>query len=771
MDAQETLAARGPPSNFALIAAFFLFLIVAALAAWRLTPVAPVGSDATDRFSADRAAGVLTDILADGKPHPVDSEENERVRERILTALRSYGYHPEVQETTACRQLEVYVCARVRNIIALRKGMPTGATLLVSAHYDSVAAGPGASDDGSGVAILLEVARMLRQHPDSRNGVLFLFTDGEEAGLLGAHAFATESPLAKDVSLAINVEARGTSGQSHLFETGDRSGWLVNAFAQSAAQPRTNSLLSTLYALLPNDTDLTIFKSHGVQGLNFAYGDRVGNYHTPLDSLQSLDRGSLQQQGDNVYDLLRFLIEKDISGKDHTGELVYTDLLGLGMVRWPASAGPAIVLVLLGAFVFCHRRLKRHAGTPSDVVRGALGAVISLLVGGMTAYLLASALSLIAGDAPAWHSDRTANRWLLWSCVLLAVLAVQSRLQRGRAPLGLWLGVGYSWLLAALVCALLLPGVSYLFALPCMALVAAALVFAIASKPRDAASRLFMLPALLPAVAAFVLALSTVFIVEIMLGFNEPVASTSMGMLVGLSASFVAPLMPRDRPSRMLRTGAVLLFAATLTGAIFSIRAPAYPSDQPPALNVLYVQAADGKAYLVSTSAEPPAAVAGALGRDAAMTPVFPASRDRYLAAPVTSAALPPTRLTLLRTGTHGTARTATVRIDTDGPTQRVSLLFPKDMQLRSIEMQGRTLDYAGERSGDDRYKTLHCRGVSCNGMELSLVIDNPAPATVLIQTTRTIVESAGALLQARDTVAVPYQDGDRSIVMSQVGL
>lgn len=771
MDAQATLAVRRPPWNFALNAASFLFLIVAALVAWRLAPVAPVGSDATDRFSADRAAGVLAGILADGKPHPVDSVENASVRERILSALRSYGYHPEVQERTVCRQMEVYVCAKVRNIIALRKGTPSGATLMVSAHHDSVAAGPGANDDGSGVAILLEAARMLSQRPESRNSVLFLFTDGEEAGLLGAHAFATESPLAKDVALAINVEARGTSGQSHLFETGDHSGWLVDAFARSAAQPRANSMLSTLYALLPNDTDLTIFKSHGIQGLNFAYGDRVGNYHTPLDSLQSLDRGSLQQQGDNVYDLLKFLIEKDISGQDRIGELVYTDLLGLGMVRWPASTGPAIALVLLVAFVFCHRRLKRHAGTTSDVVTGALGAVISILVGGIIAYLLTSALSLVAGDAPAWHSDRTANRWLLWSCVLLVVLAVQRRLQRGRAPLALWFGVGYSWLLATLVTALLLPGVSYLFALPCVALVAAALVFAIASKSRDAASRLFLLPALLPTVAAFVLALSTVFIIEIMLGFNEPVGTLSMGMLIGLAASFVAPLMPRDRPSKTLRTGAVLLFAATVAGAIFSIRAPAYPSDQPQALNILYVQAADGKAYLVSTNAEPPAAVAGALGRDAAMTPVFPASRHRYLAAPVASAALPPTQLTVLRTGTQGTARTATVRIDTDGPTQRVSLLFPTDMRLRSIEMQGRTLDYAGERSGDDRYKTLDCRGLTCNGMELTLVIDNPAPATVLIQTTRTIVESAGALLQARNTVAVPSQDGDRSIVMSHVGL
>ncbi len=94
----------------------------------------------------------MTGILADGKPLPADSEANAKVRARMLVALRASGYQPEIQETTACRRLAVYVCARVRNIVAVRKRAPPGRTVLLSAHSDSVAAGPGASDDGSGVA-------------------------------------------------------------------------------------------------------------------------------------------------------------------------------------------------------------------------------------------------------------------------------------------------------------------------------------------------------------------------------------------------------------------------------------------------------------------------------------------------------------------------------------------------------------------------------------------------------------------------------------------
>lgn len=773
MDAESASPAREQRPTAALLVVA-LFLLIAGLVAWRMTPVEPVGRDAIDRFSADRAMDVLATLLPDGAPHPVDSRENAKVRERIVAALNAAGYRPEIQETTACRPTgsDTYACARVQNVIALLKGKPSGRTVLLSAHYDSVSAGPGVSDDGTGVAILLEAARMLRRHPESRNSVLFLFTDGEEAGLLGAHAFATQSPYAGDVAVAINVEARGTSGQSHLFETGSHSGWLVDAVADSAARPRGNSLLSTLYALLPNDTDLTIFKDRGIQGLNFAYGDRVAHYHTPRDGLQALDRGSLQQQGDNVYDLLKSLAGKEIPSPDAMGERVYTDMLGFGMLHWPASAGPGIALALLGVFVFCHWRLRRRAVATTGVFRGLLIAMVSMLLGALAAYLLHSGLSLLAGDAPAWRSDRTANRWLLWSTVLLAVLTVQCRLQRGSTSLGLWLGVGYAWLLAALVSALLLPGVGYLFALPCMALAAGALVLGfVAAKPADAASGTWLLPALLPATVAFVLTLSTVSIVETMLGFGTPIGPVAMGLLLGMAASFVAPLMLQVSASKTLRHGAFALAAIAISALVLSLHAPPYREGEPEGLNVLYVQGVDGHAWLVSTSHAPPAALARALGPGAAMTPVFPASSDRYLAAPVASAGLPPTRLVVLRTGFRGTARTVTVRVDTGGPIQRVSLLLPKAARLRAIDIAGQMLEYDGDRPGDDGYDTLHCRGDACNGMVLTLVLGNAAPASVLVQTSSGIVAMAHGLTKARNADAVPIQDGDRSIVMARINL
>src|SRR5207245_10866754 len=115
------------------------------------------------------------------------------------------------------------------------------------AQYDSVAAGPGAGDDGAGVAALLETLRGLRAGPALQNDLIFLFTDGEEDGLLGASAFVAEHPWAKDAHVVINFEARGNSGASQLFETSAGNGRLIDFFAQAAPYPSGSSLAFQSY--------------------------------------------------------------------------------------------------------------------------------------------------------------------------------------------------------------------------------------------------------------------------------------------------------------------------------------------------------------------------------------------------------------------------------------------------------------------------------------------------------------------------------------------
>ncbi len=117
------------------------------------------------------------------------------------------------------------------------------------------------------MASVLEIARLLTVLPAPRHPVTLLLTDGEEAGLLGAWLFVRELPLSKRVKAAVNLEARGTSGPSLMFETGSANTWLMHLYGSAISRPITNSLYYVVYKQLQNDTDFTVFKSAGTRAL------------------------------------------------------------------------------------------------------------------------------------------------------------------------------------------------------------------------------------------------------------------------------------------------------------------------------------------------------------------------------------------------------------------------------------------------------------------------------------------------------------------------
>ena len=90
-----------------------------------------------------------------------------------------------------------------------------------------------AADDAHGVGVILELLRVLRDEP-RQAPLAAIFTDGEEAGLLGARLLP-EHPRFAELGVALNVEARGTTGAGRMFETSDGNAALVAAYA---AAPR-----------------------------------------------------------------------------------------------------------------------------------------------------------------------------------------------------------------------------------------------------------------------------------------------------------------------------------------------------------------------------------------------------------------------------------------------------------------------------------------------------------------------------------------------------
>src|SRR4030095_1639670 len=347
----EDRLVNSSPGNFVISGASLTLIILCAIfAIHRQTPPEARPADApADEFASGRAMGHLKVIAR--KPHPIGSEDHATVREYILRQLTSLGLNPEVQRSLVLNRQRggPYVSASVQNIIGKLAGANSRQAIMLTCHYDSTPTSPGASDDGASVAALLEVIRALKVEAPLKNDVLFLFTDGEEMGMLGAKAFMNEHPYAKDVALALNFEARGVGGPSIMFETSEGNEWLIREFADAVQRPVANSLTFDLYKLLPNSTDLSIFKNGGLRGLNFAYIDGLSFYHTARDSYENIDERSLQHQGSLALALVR-RFGKVGDWPARTGNAVYFDLFSSTLVSY--SGKLVRPLMALGLFLF-----------------------------------------------------------------------------------------------------------------------------------------------------------------------------------------------------------------------------------------------------------------------------------------------------------------------------------------------------------------------------------------------------------------------------------
>src|SRR4051812_1438726 len=239
------------------LGAAFTILLLCAISILRVArPPGVVPANAPDTvFSGARAMRHVVQIAQ--RPHPMGTADHDRVRDYITGQISSLGLTPQIQQATAIGT-RYQEAGRVQNILTRLPGRDSnGKVVLLVAHYDGIEAGPAAADDGAGCAALLETLRALRARKDPfTHDIIAVFTDGEEAGLLGAAAFAREHPWAKNVGVVLNFEARGTSGRSFMFETGPGNLDVARAL-RTAGDASAGSVYATIYRLLPNDTDLS----------------------------------------------------------------------------------------------------------------------------------------------------------------------------------------------------------------------------------------------------------------------------------------------------------------------------------------------------------------------------------------------------------------------------------------------------------------------------------------------------------------------------------
>lgn len=433
-------------------------------------PPAPLSATVSPSvFSSARAMFTVRHIAQ--KPHPTGTSENAKVRNHLVSELKELGLEPHVQSALGINNSDrIASVGVVHNVLVRLPGRASGKALLLAAHYDSTNTGSGAADDGASIAAILETLRALKNLPALQNGLICIFTDGEEAGLLGAEAFVAEHPWAEQIGLVLNFESRGNRGPFLMFETSSGNGKIINGFAKAAPLPLGNSLMYEVYKRMPNDTDMTVFKRAGISGMNFAAIEGVTSYHTQLDRPGLLQEDSLQHEGEILLALTEYFGNRSLDNL-RTTDSIYFDAPGLGLVNYTISWALPLCSVMILLFV-----IVLTMGLNSGELRGTrtvLGAfafliIVSTLAGG--SQLLWFGILRLHPEYGALLQGNTYNsHWYLLAFVMLVTGLfgfMQSQLKRWIRPNELAFGAMACWLVFLIDTSIGLTGASFMFFWP-----------------------------------------------------------------------------------------------------------------------------------------------------------------------------------------------------------------------------------------------------------------------------------------------------------------
>jgi len=742
-------------SSYAIWLCLAVLGLVMAIGVNGLQPPQPLGLDAPENtFSGQRAVATLKILLGDESPHPVGSEANRAVRDRLMRLLTELGIEVQLHAAIGCAARRP-TCANVENVLAEIPGETRDAIVLM-AHYDSVAPAPGAADDGSGVATILEVARVLLLSPVARNRILLVFTDAEEVGLLGAEAFFAEHPWARDVKAVINVEGAGAGGPSLLLRTTHDGGALLRAYRENAEAPVALSVAQEIFARMPNDTDFSVAERSAIPGIDFAFAFGFNHYHTPLDTIENLDPATLQHHGMNVLPLVQSLAKTKLVAGD--ADSSYYTVQQLFWLAWPASYTVPLAVVALLALMVVGVRLREVVGVGRTLL-GLLAAVVVLVVGAAACFGLMLLADFIAGTTPNFPANPWPWRMILYGGCGVAVAAIGWTI---RSRLGFWPSfLGVWWLLAllALALAVVAPLAANLVLLPVLAVASLAALLALTHQSTLQQSTIAQ--AALAIVAASLLGyflLSFSYTNEETQGLRLAPAMYTCLVIVSLA---LLPLAP----GRLFLgfSGSVVL-----AGLIWLPFVPLYSAWRPQHIVIYHAQDANSRiAHLAGISPNPiPQRVvdaAGAQGERGHLTPWFSLETENF---PAPYAELPVGSSDIVRE-----ERQVDILYRAARGTDFMQVVVPAS-GLEELSVNGHAVTpYGGNELSDFTTFTFYAPSVD-EALAIRLVFSDATPVTgYLVDGSNSLPASAADVAASRGELAVPQHRGDQRLTYREVSL
>jgi Peptidase family M28 len=437
-------------------------------------------------FSTKRALKIIKQIAKE--PHYVGSTAHDLVADYIVSELDKMGVKNNIQEG---ENFYDGVGTHVKNIYARIPGSGSEKDLLLLSHYDSAphSVSHGAMDDASGVATILEGIRVfLYNKTPHKNDIVILFSDAEELGLNGAALFANDYPRVKKIGLVLNFEARGSSGPSFmLMESSSGNQRMINDFVKANPEyPVSNSLMYSIYKMLPNDTDLTAFrKKRHISGFNFANIDSHFKYHTQLDNFENINEKSLAHKGSYLMPLMKHFSNFDLKLIDSSRENVYCNT-PLGFVNYSFDyIFPMLIIAVILFFILIFIGIAKRILVIKEILKGFIPILLTLTIGGGLTFfgwkliliLYPEYISILQGFTYNGHDYMMLFVFLtLCICFLIYKRFINSKntMSQSVAPLFLWLGINFA-------IAFSLQGASF-FILPIFSSLAMLAIFVITQK-------------------------------------------------------------------------------------------------------------------------------------------------------------------------------------------------------------------------------------------------------------------------------------------------
>lgn len=493
--------------NYGLI---LLVLIVSAVIGYNSLYPSKENHDDNSRVNVSKQLDHIEQIAQ--KPHSIfDKEAHEEVKNYIIDELKELGV-----DSKTYKYEDVYVERTnteedLENIYAEIKGKNDSYIMLVT-HYDSSHAKKeryaesdgslGAADAGYALSTILETVRAIKENNVTlNNGIKILITDGEEYGLIGAKEAVKDKEIFENVNYLVNLEARGTKGPAIMFETSPNNSGVIDLY-ENADKPFSYSITPEIYRLLPNATDFTVFLENQITGINISVLDGLENYHTPNDSMESVNSKSLQHYGDQVLPI----VTEFVSNEKYADKDAFTSeddsiffILGNVFIKYSKVINYVLLGVILLSIVLLFKKFE-IVSVLKPLKYTLISTIFTVLVAGLS-YGVSRLAAVINGHPfkltylPLIKYEGAIILFVIALSVIGYVLLVRRFSNKFKEKNEVVLGNIIVLFLLGLILTFVLPGGSYLFVFPALIIAIFTVVKVLLEDRINIASYILLIPA------------------------------------------------------------------------------------------------------------------------------------------------------------------------------------------------------------------------------------------------------------------------------------